>query len=267
MGKKKRFGFTLAEVLITLGIIGLVAALVLPMLVQNYHKKIYVEKFKETYSSLNQAINLMANDLNCSGDSLCLARNYEFLGGEDMDGDGYIDPNPANGESWIDYDVLSFAKDLSKYFKVIKSCENSPNCTPQKMYITLSKSSPVPEAFRFSYVFVLADGTIVAYNQPEGSFYVDINGLTPPNITGRDIFLLKPSFLMLAGISDPTKCPRTPQFLPVGGKFCGKDVILHWKGTDGIIGPCYRKNYGAPKNADGRFCAGRIIEEGWEMNY
>lgn len=36
---KKNLGFTLAEVLITLGIIGVVAAMTIPMLITNYQKK------------------------------------------------------------------------------------------------------------------------------------------------------------------------------------------------------------------------------------
>ena len=35
----KRFGFTLAEVLITLGIIGVVAAMTIPTLIHNYKAK------------------------------------------------------------------------------------------------------------------------------------------------------------------------------------------------------------------------------------
>ncbi len=36
---KKNLGFTLAEVLLTLGIIGVVAAMTIPMLITNYQKK------------------------------------------------------------------------------------------------------------------------------------------------------------------------------------------------------------------------------------
>lgn len=50
--------FTLAEVLITLGIIGVVAALTLPSLVANYRKKIVVNKLKHVYSLFSQAIKL-----------------------------------------------------------------------------------------------------------------------------------------------------------------------------------------------------------------
>ena len=49
-------GFTLAEVLITLGIIGIVAALTLPSLVSNYRKKVTAAKLKQTYSILSNAI-------------------------------------------------------------------------------------------------------------------------------------------------------------------------------------------------------------------
>lgn len=49
-------GFTLAEVLITLGIIGVVAALTMPVLVGNYQKKQTVTKLKRAFSVLSQAV-------------------------------------------------------------------------------------------------------------------------------------------------------------------------------------------------------------------
>ena len=49
-------GFTLAEVLITLGIIGVVAAMTIPMLIINYQKRLTLTRLKKTYSQLNQVI-------------------------------------------------------------------------------------------------------------------------------------------------------------------------------------------------------------------
>ena len=46
---KIKFAFTLAEVLITLGIIGVVAAMTIPTLMQKYYEKQTVAKLKETY--------------------------------------------------------------------------------------------------------------------------------------------------------------------------------------------------------------------------
>lgn len=57
--KKKVFdAFTLAEVLITLGIIGVVAALTLPNLISSYKKNIVETRLKKFYSVINQAITL-----------------------------------------------------------------------------------------------------------------------------------------------------------------------------------------------------------------
>lgn len=54
--KSKKLGFTLAEVLITLGIIGVVAALTLPTLIQNHRKSAIETSLAKFYSTINQAI-------------------------------------------------------------------------------------------------------------------------------------------------------------------------------------------------------------------
>ena len=48
--------FTLAEVLITIGIIGLIASLILPRLIQNYKNLVVETRLKRFYSAFNQAI-------------------------------------------------------------------------------------------------------------------------------------------------------------------------------------------------------------------
>ena len=54
----KRPAFTLAEVLITLGIIGVVSAMTVPTLMANHRKKVVETKLEKIYSVMNQAINL-----------------------------------------------------------------------------------------------------------------------------------------------------------------------------------------------------------------
>ena len=84
--KLRRAAFTLAEVLITLGIIGVVAALTLPTLIQNHQKQVYVTQLKKAYSTLGNAFNKMAVDedvvdwkqTNC-GSSLSTATCMEAL--------------------------------------------------------------------------------------------------------------------------------------------------------------------------------------------
>lgn len=56
-GKIEKFsGFTLAEVLITLGIIGIVAAMTIPNIVGNYKKKVIETRLQRFYSVANNAL-------------------------------------------------------------------------------------------------------------------------------------------------------------------------------------------------------------------
>ena len=59
---KKKAAFTLAEVLITLGIIGIVAAMTLPALINNYRKTVTVNQLKVAYSIMAQALTMAQKD-------------------------------------------------------------------------------------------------------------------------------------------------------------------------------------------------------------
>ena len=52
----RRYAFTLAEVLVTLGVIGVVAALTMPALISNHRKSVVENKLKKFYSSMSQAV-------------------------------------------------------------------------------------------------------------------------------------------------------------------------------------------------------------------
>lgn len=58
----KKFAFTLAEVIITLGIIGVVAAMTLPALITSYQKRNAESHLKHFYSLMRQGIEMTAND-------------------------------------------------------------------------------------------------------------------------------------------------------------------------------------------------------------
>lgn len=65
-------GFTLAEVLITLGIIGVVAAMTMPTLIQKNQDKELISRIKKTYSDVSNAIIRAQTDYGVVGDNSVL---------------------------------------------------------------------------------------------------------------------------------------------------------------------------------------------------
>ena len=109
---KRRFAFTLAEVLITLGIIGVVAAMTLPTLIQDYRNKVVESRLKKFYSTFNQAIELAEVEF---GD-----RRYWYsrVSGVDLDDDG----NPIESTAKID---VWFQKHFSQFLVYKKKILNN----------------------------------------------------------------------------------------------------------------------------------------------
>lgn len=103
----KRNAFTLAEVLITLGIIGVVAAMTQPALVQKYRNRVVETRLQKFYSTINQAVNMAELEY---GDKKVW---YEDMGGNQLDSHG----NPIEGSSNID---KWFTKYLAPHIKIIK---------------------------------------------------------------------------------------------------------------------------------------------------
>ena len=177
----KRAAFTLAEVLITLGIIGVVAALTLPTLIQNHQKQVYVTQLKKAYSTLGNAFNKMAAD------------------------EGVVDWNQTycgqlydliwNGNSLQSNEALNECfNNLTKQMNVIKKKEFGETVN------NADWCGNVCQADNY-YVFMTSDGVTInscAYFD----LLVDVNGVKSPNVEGRDIF----SFLV--DFSDNKIIPR-----------------------------------------------------------
>src|SRR5574344_1947497 len=99
--KSKFSGFTLAEVLIVLGIIGVVVAMTLPTLINKVQKQEYVTALKKDYSQINQALNQMALD----------------------------DAEAGNLASLFD-DKNGYIASIKSHFKIVKNCgfDTSEDC-------------------------------------------------------------------------------------------------------------------------------------------
>lgn len=151
---KNKTAFTLAEVLITLGIIGVVAALTIPTLMTKYKKNVTAVRVKKAYSELQQAIRLSE------------AENGEMK-------EWYITNSPT-----IEWEREFFGKYIKPYYTNLKECStgNDESCG-----IPVSGSG-------INYITNNGTGiSMVAYGSSM-SILVDINGSQKPNIMGQDVF-------------------------------------------------------------------------------
>ena len=198
----RKSAFTLAEVLVTLGIIGIVAAMTLPMLAKNYQFYIRQQQFKKAYAALNIAVQKTQIDM---GEGV---RCY------------YLNDSWGQG-SYVDCDL--FYENMSKELQVIKTCQGNSlegHCIADnmrggdKVYAEVQGGEDKEAAekeFRngcsgFSDVYLKKHSTVYMINGgfsiipyvtfSEGRknamlFAVDINSLQGPNKWGHDIFIFQ----------------------------------------------------------------------------
>ncbi len=179
---KKRAAFTLAEVLITLGIIGVVAAMTIPGMIVKHQKQVTAKRLEQTYSILYQAVNHAQADY---GD----ISSWGMVGSTSMDQD-----NPTQVQDLI----TSFAdKYLVPYLKLTSSPLYSNNIARQGYVYPKTKDG---RSYNFNNAYILelpnSSTLFVSYNRSSSQniyslpiIFVDINGKQGPNIVGRDFFM------------------------------------------------------------------------------
>lgn len=187
---KKRRGFTIAEVLLALAVIGVVAAITIPSAIKNTRKQIIETKLAVTVSILNQA--LRGAELKYGGMSIWDLTGYQV---NDFDSDNY-DISDA-GASFVN-------KYLAPNLKTINN--GSSSSTLRSLgYKTPWKSPNGQTVFNLDkkvYPIILSNGTVIVHygakyvetNDPTKQhvksifLFVDLDGPGGDNTTGRDLF-------------------------------------------------------------------------------
>ncbi len=159
--------FTLAEVLITLGIIGVVAAITIPNLIAAHQKKAAVTGIIAAQSILNQAVKMYAQDTDEEGSN--------------------------------EFDTTLSTKDFAEkyfkpYLKVAQVCTKmSDGCWKTANFYGYYDLSGKKQTETVPYSLVLNNGMILGFNKIDGtnliSILVDINGRGGRNVLGKDIFV------------------------------------------------------------------------------
>lgn len=183
----KNKGFTLAEVLIALGIIGVVAAMTIPSLINKYKELVTVNKVKKFYSMMNQALLLSINDF------------------------GYVD-------EWGASNSVNIANNLKAHLKVVKDCKGNSGCIAAKY--TWTEGYDIDSRY---YKMILSDGSYLWLRNNYrddcslgdtnmstgvcGLLWFDLNGKQEPNDVGKDVFvfyILKNRIIPHQGICNNT---------------------------------------------------------------
>lgn len=259
---KKIQAFTLAEVLITIGIIGIVSAMTLSLLVQNYKKQEYVNRLKQGLSILNNTSRLIMTE-----DEVSNFQDTSF----------YIDAFnsiPVKGGSRLELDQTSdnfnkfMLNRLNKYirFSTYRCNGDKDSYCLKKNLNILSQDTYYPKnttlimlnngmSYYLTYIYIdYSNNTSRQPNSACGYAIVDVNGITLPNQLGKDKYI----FWM--------GCDGSwyPQYGATYARWIAGDN--NW-----ITSNNYWKNLASvcsvKVQSKGEGCAAKIIEEGWKINY
>lgn len=230
----RKQAFTLAEILITLVVIGVVAALTIPSLMNNTKNEANIAALKKFYSTMNQALVKIA-DKDCG--------------------------TPGNLKECFSTHQ-DFENAIANQFKLNKNCnyDKNENCwapvndnfdgsgsetdfdsasDSALSFITLDSMSVILST-NFNTCSFHGGSNVNApiYNMC-GTLNVDVNGIKPPNRAGIDVFM----FYITSN--------KSPLIYPRGGK-----DFFPWEGL------------GCQKSKPaGYFCTARIMENGWKADY
>ena len=166
--------FTLAEVLITLGVIGVVAAMTIPALITAHNKHVIETKLFKLHSTILQGIRMA--QANSDGNF-----NLNNLEQDSVD---------VNGFSWKKSKAV-----FEEYFApVFKVSHTYPKGTRFPVY-SADGSTEVASVDPNSFVVAMPDGTIIGFVKAGNGeqFYIDV--ILNPNkkhpISGRDTFFMQ----------------------------------------------------------------------------
>lgn len=224
--------FTMAEMLVAMAIIGIVSALTIPVLKQDYQKKMYVAKLQKAIHVLNEGFKTMR-----------VEEGVRFLSRTNMTDcadDIYAD-------DLTDDERICITSHMKKYFNIIKHAKQDSGSeyydeSKMRNFAGSGNIGSHHRVFIENYSFYANDNILYAPFVRDIEIYVDINGKNAPNQMGRDIFVLEVNDL--------------GEVIPLcsGGDWKNNPNKPNCK--------CDNTHTGI-----GKGCAARIKEEGWKMNY
>ncbi len=232
--------FTLAEVLLTLGIIGVVAALTMTALIENYQKKETEAKVKKAYSAIGQYLQKAEAD----NGSFCNWAINSVGSSTDNRFQSYVIP-------YFEVIDSSLSGNATNFLDKIGYNRDTLDNGSYTAFKTLDGNA-YSDYWSDNY-FLTKDGMLYGFGMHQNQawyncvwqVFVDINGPKKPNIAGKDLFLFEirgyPENTRVTGISSSGGCngikckqvyDATPEKCKQYGHYCINKIIQNgWKIT------------------------------------
>lgn len=227
-------GFTLAEVLITLGIIGIISALTIPNVTKHYKDKAIISGVKQAYSILGNAFMYAQNEYGPANTWDFSENNSDY----------------AASDGWFSY--------ITQYLHLAKDCGEVKGlytpCYPQgtiikSLYGKNSSLSYTHGGILKNGMYIFVKTTSAMNYASWGWIYVDINGAKSPNTFGKDIF----GFGIYA--TKNWNLSEQPKLIPIGMReFANLDFPSLCLSGDAPAGYLAEGNY-----TTGEYCTGWIM--------
>ena len=182
---KVRLGFTLAEVLITLGIIGVVAAITIPALLTNLNNRHTESILREDYSILQQMMTSANDDGAISNFSVDKMNNMKYM--REWFETYFL---PYIKVANVCYDTKGCWIDDAKYpngASVVGTVVTATGCGGTTISFQLYNGSSI---CMDDYKVALFDVYGIKSDEASLVFYLDTNGNKKPNQLGKDIFVM-----------------------------------------------------------------------------
>lgn len=237
--KNKMFksGFTLGEVLITIGVIGIIAALTVPTLISNYQKHITVVRLKKIFNEFNGIFEEAKLEYGPMS-------KWGIIHGQDTD----------------EMDTVYY-KIIAPKLKVSKYCgygagNTATSCWAYGCNIDGTNCSAIPNFY--ANAASLEDGTDVAFlNLSDEDYHhyviqieIDINGKKGPNRWGKDRFIFEISDTTLYKLDAMGSNPQYPSNDP------DRDACWNSSADAGST---------IEAAGSGRHCSYTIVKDGWKI--
>lgn len=162
----KKYGFTLSEVLITMGILGVIAALVTPALNLNFQRKIFVSELQTAYNEIANAV-----------EHVIQTEGVER----------FSETSIFSNRAGIHNEKVFL---LNNFNTLKSSCHNDGvRCIPNSYKNLNKKNIGMPIPLSSVYCIQTKKGAAICMGGYE--IYVDVNAEKNPNIYGRDLFYMQ----------------------------------------------------------------------------